>query len=74
LGCRNKICIAHFRNVSCTAPQCQETLFDSGDVDLLKAMRLFGESGFDGPFVDDHVPEMVGDSNRQKQAAAFTHG
>ena len=39
-----------------------------------EAMRLSKEVGYDGPFVYDHVPEMVGDSERQEQAVAFALG
>ncbi len=41
---------------------------------MLKATRLFKEVGYDGPFVYNHVPEMVGDSERQEQAVAFALG
>ena len=37
-------------------------------------MRLFGELGYDGPFVYDHVPEMVGDSERQEQVGRLCPG
>ena len=46
----------------------------AGDVDMLRAMRLFKEVGYDGPSVYDHVPEMLGDSERQEQAVAFALG
>ncbi|MCY3787509.1 MAG: hypothetical protein OXH63_01830 [Gemmatimonadetes bacterium] len=46
----------------------------AGDVDMPKAMRHFGEVGCDSPFVYDHVPEMVGDFERQAQAVAFALG
>lgn len=39
---------------------------------MLNAMRLFDEVGYDGPSVYDHVPETVGDSERQEQADALT--
>ena len=43
----------------------------AGDVDMLRAMRLFKGVGYDGPIVNDHVPDMTGDSERQEQALAF---
>ena len=73
-GSRNKICLVHFRNVTGTVPKFAETFIDNGHVDMLEAMRLFREVGYDGPFVYDHVPEMAGDSERQEQAVAFTLG
>ena len=41
---------------------------------MLRAMRLFEGVGNDGAFVNGHVPEMTGDSERQEQAVAFTLG
>lgn len=73
-GGRKKICLVHFRNVAGAVPAFRETFIDNGDVDMLKAMRLFKEAGYDGPFVYDHVPEVVGDSENQEQAAAFALG
>ena len=73
-GSRNKICLVHFRNVSGPVPKFEETFIDDGHVDMLEAMRLFKEAGYDGPFVYDHVPAMVGDSERQEQAVAFALG
>ena len=73
-GSRNKICLVHFRNVSGPVPKFAETFIDNGLVDMLEAMRLFNDVDYDGPFVYDHVPEMVGDSERQEQAVAFALG
>lgn len=73
-GSRRQICLVHFRNVAGTVPKFEETFIDNGDVDMLKAIRLFREVGYDGPFVYDHVPEMVGDSKNQEQASAFALG
>lgn len=30
--------------------------------------------GFDGPMIDDHVPQMVGDSDRQHRSRAYAIG
>ena len=46
----------------------------AGDVDMLRTMWLFKGVGYDGPFVYDHVPEMMGDSERQELAVAFALG
>ena len=59
-GTRHKISFAHFRNVTGTVPTFAETFIDEGYVDMVKAMRAFREVGFDGPMVEDHVPEMAG--------------
>ncbi len=73
-GDRKKICLVHFRNVTGTVPRFRESFIDNGDVDMLKAMRLFEEIGYDGPIVYDHVLEMLGDADKQVQAAAFAVG
>ena len=41
---------------------------------MLRAMRLFEGVGNDGPFVCDHVPEIMGDYERQELAVAFAVG
>lgn len=61
-GSRNKICLVHFRNASGPAPNFSENFIDSGYVDVLEAIRSFKEVDYDGPFVYDHVPKMVGDT------------
>ena len=40
---------------------------------MLKAMRTYKEVGYDGPFIDDHVPVMVG-GDRQYPSHAFAMG
>ena len=40
----------------------QETFIDDGDVDMLKAMRVYKEVGFDGMMMPDHVPKIQGDA------------
>ena len=58
-GTRGKIHHVHFRNVTGTVPAFAETFIDEGYVDMVKAMRACRDSGFDGPMVEDHVPEMA---------------
>ena len=60
-GSRNKIGFVHFRNVSGPVPTFDETFIDEGHVDMLEAMKLYKEVGFDGPMMDDHVPQMIGE-------------
>ena len=40
---------------------------------MVRAMRTFREVGFDGPMVEDHVPEMAG-GPAQRPAKAFALG
>jgi mannonate dehydratase len=61
-GSRNKILYVHFRNVSAKVPRFNEEFINTGYVDMLKAMRLYRETGFQGVFIDDHCPDVEGDS------------
>lgn len=66
LGYLSTVSLVHFRTMSGTVSKFKETFIGNRDVDMLNAMRLFSEVGYDGPFVCDHVPEMSGDSERQE--------
>jgi mannonate dehydratase len=72
-GSRGKIFNVHFRNIRGGFLNFQETFIDDGDVDMLKAMRVYKEIGFDGMMMPDHVPSIAGDA-RGAQAFAFTFG
>ena len=73
-GKRNKILYVHFRNVSDTVPQFREEFINTGHVDMHKAMQSYKKVGFEGMFVDDHVPVVVGDSNWGHRGRAFANG
>jgi mannonate dehydratase len=72
-GSRRKIFNVHFRNIRGGFLRFQETFIDDGDVDMLKAMRVYKEVGFDGMMMPDHVPSITGDA-RGAQAFAYTFG
>jgi mannonate dehydratase len=72
-GSRGKIFNVHFRNIRGGFLRFQETFIDDGDVDMLKAMRVYKEVGFDGMMMPDHVPTIAGDV-RGAQAFAYTFG
>jgi len=72
-GSRKKIFNVHFRNIRGGFLRFQETFIDDGDVDMLKAIRVYKEVGFDGMLMPDHVPAIEGDT-RGAQAFAFTFG
>jgi len=72
-GSRKKIFNVHFRNISGGFLNFRETFIDDGDVDMLKAMRVYKEVGFDGMMMPDHVPQIEGDTN-QFQGFAFAFG
>jgi mannonate dehydratase len=71
-GKRKKIFNVHFRNIAGGFLNFRETFIDDGDVDMLKAMRVYKEIGYDGMMMPDHVPTIEGDQgNLQGFAFAF---
>ena len=56
---RGEIGYVHFRNVRGKVPHYVEEFVDSGDVDMVKAIRLYHKHGFDGVLIPDHSPEMA---------------
>jgi len=72
-GQRGKIFNVHFRNIRGRFLNFQETFIDDGDVDMLKAMRVYKEIGYDGMIMPDHVPKIAGD-HQGLQAFSFTFG
>jgi mannonate dehydratase len=72
-GSRGKIFNVHFRNIRGGFLNFKETFIDDGDVDMLKAMRVYKEVGYDGMMMPDHVPKISGDPLGY-QAFAYTFG
>jgi mannonate dehydratase len=72
-GERKKIFNVHFRNIHGHFLDFQETFPDSGDVNMLEALRVYKEVGYDGMLMPDHAPQIEGDDG-QKQAFAFAYG
>jgi mannonate dehydratase len=72
-GARGKIFNVHFRNIAGGFLNFRETFIDDGDIDMLKAMRVYKEIGYDGMMMPDHVPSIEGDTHGL-QAFAFTFG
>ena len=71
-GARRKIFNVHFRNIRGGFLNFQETFPDDGDVDMIRAMRVYKEIGYDGMLMPDHVPRIEGDpGGRQAFAYAF---
>ena len=73
-GSQGKIAYVHFRNVTSSVPKFDETFIDGGYVNMYKAMKIYKEVGFDGVFIDDHVPEMTGDTSFAHRGRAFAAG
>jgi mannonate dehydratase len=70
-GSRKKIFSVHFRNIEGGFLNFRETFIDNGSVDMLKAMRVYKEVGYDGMMMPDHVPRVEGVDNQQGFAFAF---
>jgi len=73
-GERNKILYVHFRNVSSTVPNFREEFVNTGYVDMYKAMKIYAEVGFNGFFIDDHVPQTFEDTSWGHRGRAFANG
>ncbi|OCT15212.1 D-mannonate dehydratase [Paenibacillus pectinilyticus] len=56
---QNAIGYVHFRNVIGKVPNYQEVFVDEGDIDMIKALRIFKRNKFDGVFIPDHTPQMT---------------
>ena len=56
---QGKIAYVHLRNVKGKVPEYHETFIDEGDVDMVRALRLYHDNGFDGVLIPDHTPEMT---------------
>lgn len=61
-GSRGKIFYVHFRDVKGVVPKFHECFIGDGNVDVVEAMLTLKRVGFNGFFIDDHVPHMVDDS------------
>jgi mannonate dehydratase len=70
-GSRQKIFNVHFRNIEGGFLNFRETFIDNGSVDMLKAMRVYREVGYDGMMMPDHVPRVEGVDSQQGFAYAF---
>ena len=73
-GSRNKILYVHFRNVSGTVPKFHEEFVNTGYVDMYTAMEIYYDVGFDGFFIDDHVPQTFQDTVWGHRGRAFANG
>jgi mannonate dehydratase len=72
-GLRKKIFNVHFRNIRGGYLKFEETYPDEGDVDMLQAIRVYKEVGYDGMLMPDHVPFSPADEGG-KMSFAFAFG
>ena len=72
-GERNKIFNVHFRNIKGGRLNFVEVFPDEGDVDMLKAARVYKEVGYPYMLMPDHVPQISGE-NPSSVGFAFAYG
>jgi mannonate dehydratase len=73
-GSRGKIIYVHFRSVKGHVPKFSETFLNTGNVNMLEAMKAYKEVGFTGFFLDDHVPHISNDTPWSHQSRAYAWG
>jgi mannonate dehydratase len=72
-GTRKKIFNVHFRNIRGHRNDFVEVYPDEGDVDFVKAIRVYREVGYPYLLMPDHVPQAESDPNGL-QSFAFCYG
>jgi mannonate dehydratase len=60
---QKKIFFVHFRDVDGRREHFRETFHDNGPTDMAAMLKVYADSGFDGPLRPDHAPTMEGESN-----------
>jgi mannonate dehydratase len=71
---RGKIVYVHFRDVQGVIPKFQECFLGEGNTDVVEAMLTLRRAGFTGFMIDDHVPEMVDDTDWHHRGRALATG
>ena len=72
-GSRHKIFNVHFRNIRGHRDDFIEVFPDEGDIDFVKAVRVYKEIGYSYMLMPDHVPEAP-DDPKGLQSFAFCYG
>ena len=72
-GERKKIFNVHFRNIKGRLNNFVEVLPDEGDIDMLRALRVYKEVGYEYMIMPDHVPKLSGPAAREV-GFAYTYG
>ena len=67
-----RIHFVHFRDVEGTERSFVETWHDDGPTDMRAAIDAYREVGFAGSLRPDHVPRMVGETDREEAMAGYT--
>jgi mannonate dehydratase len=56
---QGNIAYVHFRNVRGKVPHYHEVFLDEGDVDMVRALKIYQKNGYDGVMIPDHTPQMT---------------
>ena len=73
-GGRKRIFWVHFRNIRGGFLRFDEVFPDEGDIDMIRALRVYRDVGYDGVLVPDHVPHSALDTPYNHRAHAFCLG
>ena len=60
---QKKIFFVHFRDVEGTREHFVERFHDNGPTDMARMLKVYHDSGFNGPIRPDHAPTLEGESN-----------
>lgn len=69
-----KVFCVHFRNVSSTLPNFEETLLEDGYMDMYEVMKAFVQSDYDGVIHVDHVPIWSKETGGESSSWAYSTG
>ena len=56
---QGRIGYVHLRNVRGKVPEYHEVFIDEGDVDVIRALRIYKRNGYTGVIIPDHTPQMT---------------
>jgi mannonate dehydratase len=73
-GERGKIFNVHFRNIRGHRDDFVETFPDEGDVDFVKALKVYRDVGYDGLLMPDHAPTFKDNPNGPRESYSFDFG
>ena len=71
---RKRVAYVHSCSVRGTVPKLEETVVDEGKVDILEALKAYHECDYDGVFIVDHTPGIIGDTQWGHRGRAFGIG
>lgn len=71
MASKGVIAWVHFRNVRGQLPRFTEVFMDEGEVDMRRAMEVYRDNGFNGPYMMDHTPHFPFHDNLYGKAYAI---